>query len=143
MDLITVAWEKNLAFRATVRGHELRLDMPDDPRSTDAGPSPAELLVMALGGCIGGHIALFCHQRGLSPEGIRVDLDFTLGEEEGRKRVDGVYAEVEAPHVPADLAPELERVARSAIVPNTLARRPEIEIVVRTGPAGVKTEEGR
>lgn len=135
MDLISVVFEKNLAFRATVRGHELRMDMPGDPRSTGAGPSPAELLVMALGGCIGIHIALFCYQRELPAEGIRVDLDFTLGEEEGHKRVDGVYAEVEVPRVPAEFAEELERVARFAIVPSTLARKPEIDIVVRTGSA--------
>lgn len=134
MNLISVAFEHGLAFSATVRGHRVRMDMPGHPRFTDSGPSPVELLVMAIGGCIGIHVALFCEEAGLSPAGLRVDLSFTLAVGNGRKRVSSVYAEVEAPGVPADLASRAEQAARLCILSNSLNKAPALDIVVRTGP---------
>ena len=133
MDLISVSVEHDLAFRATVRGHEVHMDMRGHPRFADAGPSPVELLVMAIGGCIGMHVALFCEQMSLSPAGLRVDLSFTLADQNGRKRVSGVYAEVEAPGIPAELLPAAERAARFSILPNSFVKVPELDIEVRTG----------
>ncbi|HSB69585.1 MAG TPA: OsmC family protein [Candidatus Methylomirabilis sp.] len=133
MDLISVSLEHDLAFRATVRGHALRMDMRGHPRFADAGPSPTELLVMAIGGCIGMHVALFCEQMNLSPAGLRVDLSFTLAEQNGRKRVSTIYAEVEAPGIPLDLLPAAERAARLSILPNSFVKVPELDIEVRTG----------
>ncbi|MFI5340366.1 MAG: OsmC family protein [Candidatus Methylomirabilales bacterium] len=139
MSLISVAFEHDLAFSATVRGHRIRMDMPGHPRFTDFGPSPVELLVMAIGGCIASHVALFCEEGGLSPAGLRVDLSFTLAVGNGRKRVSSVYAEVEAPGIPADLASRAEQAARLCILSNTLNRAPELEIVVRAGPGKNET----
>jgi uncharacterized OsmC-like protein len=133
MSLISAAFEHDLAFSATVRSHRVRMDMPGHPRFTDSGASPVELLVMAIGGCVGIHVALFCEQAGLSPVGIRVDLSFTIAEENGRKRVSSVYAEVEAPGVPPELAAQAEEAARLSILPNSFARVPELDILLRPG----------
>ncbi|MGD0263408.1 MAG: OsmC family protein [Candidatus Methylomirabilota bacterium] len=134
MDLISVACERDLAFSAHVRGHRVSMDMPGHPRFTDAGPSPVELLVMAIGGCIGIHVAIFCLQTGLSPTGLRVDLSFTIAEENGQRRVSSVYAEVEAPGIPVELAVQAEQAAQRSILPNTLTKVPDLDIVVRTRP---------
>lgn len=133
MDLISVHLEREVAFRATVRGHEIRMDMRGHPRFADAGPSPSELLVMAIGGCIGMHVALFCEQIGLSPAGLRVDLSFTLAEENGRKRVSSIYAEVEAPGIPPAMFPAAERAARLSILPNSFIKTPVLDIEIRNG----------
>ncbi len=92
-----------------------------------------ELLVMAIGGCIGMHVALFCEHMNLSPAGLRVDLSFALADQNGRKRVSSVYAEVDAPGIPADLLPAAERAARLSILPNSLVKTPELDIEVRSG----------
>jgi len=134
MSLISVALDHDLAFNATVRGHQVRLDMPGHPRFTNAGPSPVELLVMAIGGCIGIHVALFCQEAGVSAAGLRVDLSFTLAVGNGRKRVSSIYAEVEAPGIPAHLVSQAEQAARNCILSNTLIKPPELDILVRTGP---------
>jgi uncharacterized OsmC-like protein len=133
MDLISVHLERDVAVRATVRGHEVRMDMRGHPRFADAGPSPVELFVMALGGCIGMHVALFCEQMSLSPAGLRVDLAFTLADENGRKRVSAVYADVEAPGIPTEHLPAAERSARFSILPNSFTKAPDLDIEVRTG----------
>ncbi len=139
MSLISVAFEHDLACIATVRGHRIRMDMPGHPRFTDSGPSPVELLVMAIGGCIGSHVALFCEEAGLSPAGLRVDLSFTLAVGNGQKRVSSVYAEVEAPGVPADLVSRAELAARHCILSHSLDKAPELDIVVRTGLGKTET----
>ncbi len=134
MNLISVAFEHDMAFSATVRGHRVSMDFPGHARCTNAGPSPVELLVMAIGGCIGMHVALYCEQAGLSPAGLRVDLAFTLAVEKDRKRVSSVYAEVEAPGIPVELAAQAEEAARHCILSNSFARVPDIDIVLRSGP---------
>ncbi len=134
MDLISVAFEHDLAFRAMVRGHRIGLDVPGQPGFTDSGPSPVELFVMAIGGCIGMHMALFCAQAGLSPAGLRVDLSYSLAVGNGRKRVSNVYAEAQAPSIPADLASRAEEAARLCILSNSLSKVPELDIVICTGP---------
>ncbi|MBI4571975.1 MAG: OsmC family protein [candidate division NC10 bacterium] len=134
MNLISVAFEHDMAFSATVRGHRVSMDFPGHPGFTYAGPSPVELLVMAIGGCIGVHVALFCEQAGLSSAGLRVDLSFTLAQQNDRKRVSSVYAEVEAPGIPAELAAQAEQAARRCILSNSFARAPDLDIVLRSGP---------
>jgi uncharacterized OsmC-like protein len=88
---------------------------------------------MAIGGCVGIHVALFCEQAGLSPVSIRVDLSFTIAKENGRKRVSSIYAEVKAPGVPPELAARAEEAARLSILPNSFARVPELDILLRPG----------
>ena len=134
MSLVSVVFEHDVAFGATVRGHRIRMDLPGHPRFTDSGPSPVELLVMAVGGCIGSHVALFCEEAGLSPAGLRVDLSFTLAVGNGRKRVSSIYAEVEAPGIPTDLVARAEEAARLCILSNSLGKTPELDIIVRAGP---------
>jgi putative redox protein len=133
MNLISVAFEHDMAFSATVRGHRVSMDFPGHSRFTNAGPSPVELLVMAIGGCIGIHVALFCQQADLSPAGLRVDLSFTLAQEKDRKRVSSVYAEVEAPGIPAEMAAQAEQAARLCILSNSFASPPDLDIVLRGG----------
>jgi putative redox protein len=133
MNLISVTFEHDMAFSATVRGHRVSMDFPGHARFTNAGPSPVELLVMAIGGCIGIHVALFCEQAGLSAAGLRVDLSFTLAQEKDRKRVSSVYAEVEAPGIPAELTEQAEEAARRCILSNSFARAPDLDIVLRAG----------
>ncbi len=92
-----------------------------------------ELLVMAIGGCIGMHVALFCEQMNFSPAGLRVDLSFSLAEEDDRRRVSSVYAEVDAPGIPTEFLPAAERAARFSILPNSFIKTPELDIEVRNG----------
>ena len=134
-EMIRVSLEHDMVFSGTASGFQLCMDMPGHPRFTDGGPSPPDLLVVAIGGCIGMHVATFCEKAGLSPGGIRVDLAYTLAEEDGRRRVASVYAEVVAPGVPPHLKAAAEDAARQAILPNTLGRPPALDIVMWTGTA--------
>jgi uncharacterized OsmC-like protein len=133
VSLITVAREKGLSFRAAVRGHAVTADMWGHPVFADAGPSPAELFVMAIGTCIGMHVALFCEHARCSAEGLGIALTFGLAKDGESRRVTNVYAEVEAPGIPPALAEEAERAARAGVIPATLRGALELDIVVRAG----------
>ena len=135
MDLIRVNLEHDMVFSGVAGGFQICMDMPDHPRFTESGPSPADLFVVAIGGCIGMHVAMFCEKAGLAPGGIRVDLAYTLAEEDGRRRVASVYAEVLAPGIPPHLKAAAEEAARRSILPNTLSQPPELDIAVWTGAA--------
>ncbi len=134
-ELIRVTLERDMVFSGAARRFQVCMDLPGHPRFTDAGLSPVELLVVAIGGCIGMHVTMFCERAGLSPGGIRVDLAYTLAEEGGRRRVASVYAEVLAPGVPPELKAAAEEAARRSILPDTLARPPVMDIVLWAGAA--------
>jgi putative redox protein len=59
-------------FTAEARHHRLALDQPVEDGATDQGMSPAELLLAALGGCVGQCAAQYLAARGLSAKGLTV-----------------------------------------------------------------------
>lgn len=53
MHEISCAWKGDMAFSATVNGHEILLDADEAVGGKDAGPRPKPLLLVALAGCSG------------------------------------------------------------------------------------------
>ena len=69
---ISLQHTSGASFTAEARNHRVVLDQPAEDGATDQGMSPAELLLAALGGCVGQHIAQYLAARGLSSKGLRV-----------------------------------------------------------------------
>ena len=54
MNTMTATWNGDMAFTHTSgTGHTLVTDVPVDSKGTDLGPTPMELLVLGLMGCMG------------------------------------------------------------------------------------------
>jgi putative redox protein len=130
MDLMTIKHEKGLCFSVQVRGHRFLMDMPKDSTGEDRGPSPADFLAAALGGCMGMHMVLYCQTAGLPSEGLEMNLVYNIVEEEGRKRIGTVTVDVTLPQDPGPRKDAVLRAARNCIVRNTLEKAPEIDIAV-------------
>jgi putative redox protein len=62
-------------FSAEARHHRIVLDQPTEDGATDQGVSPAELLLISLGGCVGEYVAQYLETRGLNAEGLSVQVD--------------------------------------------------------------------
>jgi len=61
--------------RASVGGHELVFDQPRSvPGGEDRGPSPLDVMSVAVAACAHYFAAAYLHARGLSPEGLAVEV---------------------------------------------------------------------
>jgi uncharacterized OsmC-like protein len=69
---ITLQHNGGARFTAEARQHRIQLDQPAEDGATDHGMSPAELLLISLGGCVGQYVAQYLQLRGVSAEGLLV-----------------------------------------------------------------------
>jgi putative redox protein len=72
---ITLQHAGGARFSAEARQHKVLLDQPAEDGATDHGMSPAELLLVSLGGCVGQYVAQYLQLRGLSAEGLLVRVN--------------------------------------------------------------------
>lgn len=72
----TVTYAGDMKFVATNLHHTNVIDFPKSMGGNEEGPNPFQLLVSALGSCLGGAIVQYCNTIGLSAECLRIDLDW-------------------------------------------------------------------
>ncbi len=72
---VVVESQDGLAQSVTVGGHQFVADEPADAGGKDAGPSPYDLLLSALGTCTAMTILLYARRKEWPVEGVRVELD--------------------------------------------------------------------
>lgn len=72
---VTLQYTEGARFVAEARHHRLVLDQPAQDGATDRGMTPSELLLSALGGCVGQYVAQYLILRGLSTEGLLVRVE--------------------------------------------------------------------
>ncbi|MFH1626006.1 MAG: OsmC family protein [Pseudomonadota bacterium] len=128
MDLISIKHESGLCFSVRVRGHRLTVDMGEDAGGADQGPSPAELLVAALGSCVGAHIARYCQTAKIPYDGMELNLTFQIAEEGNKRRISSIVGDISLPQDPGPRSKAILRAGKNCIVRNTLAQGPEIDL---------------
>jgi putative redox protein len=72
---VTLQYAEGARFVAEARQHRVVVDQPAQDGATDHGMTPAELLLAALGGCVGQYVAQYLSLRGLSGEGLLVHVE--------------------------------------------------------------------
>lgn len=130
VDLITIKHEEGLVFSVKVRGHKFLVDMPPESGGEDKGPSPADLLVSALGSCMAMHMALYSKTVGLSWAGLELNLVYNIAEEAGQKRIANITIDV---HMPQDMRAReaaFLRVGQNCLIRNSLEKCPAIDVAV-------------
>jgi len=133
---IVVTHEGGVQFAAQVRKHRILVDQPERGCGADAGPAPIELLGVSLGTCVALYVQQFCQSRGLSHEGMRVELH-QFGAQ-NPNRIGQFAVKVVLPQgVPAEHVEMLERVARSCPAHGTLAHGAEVLMQFELGAPAV------
>lgn len=109
---ITLQHTGGARFVAEARKHRLVIDQPAEDGATDRGMSPSELLLVALGSCIGQYVAQYLSLRGLSSDGLQI----SVGADRSTRplRLSGFRVEVAAPELTGPQLRALEKTLATA-----------------------------
>jgi uncharacterized OsmC-like protein len=126
---LTVTHLEQDRFRIDVRGHSLTVDQPADAGGQDTAPTPTELLVGSLAGCVAYYARRYLARHGLPTDGLTVAASYTMASRPAR--VSAVRLELTVAHgVPADRRDALLAVASHCTVHKTLITAPEVTIAL-------------
>lgn len=117
--------------RAQVGGHEMVFDQPAGvPGGDDRGPSPLDVMSVAVGACAHYFAAAYLHGRGLSPDGLAVEVVA----EKQRVPVSRIGQLAIKVTLPPGLAERhvggIERAIKSCPAYGTLLHPPAVEILI-------------
>ncbi len=127
-------------FAIDVRGHVVLVDQPVDVGGTDEAPTPTELFIGALAGCVAFYARRYLFRHGFAPDGLAVLARYDMG---GRpSRVTGISIDVTPPPgLPRERRDAFLAVASHCTVHNSLTDPPEIVITLQA-PGGSVIDRG-
>ena len=114
----------------TVRSHRITADQPLEDGGEDLAPTPTELFLASLAGCVGFYAERFLRRRNVSTEGLVVSCACQWAHEP--LRVGEIELTVEAPGLAPDLQDAFERVIERCPIHNTLERPPQVRFRILT-----------
>jgi uncharacterized OsmC-like protein len=129
MDLITIEQQGSQKFQVSIRQHQIHSDMSPHDGGEDQGPSPTELLVGALGACLGMALARYCQTIDCPSGDIELYLTYQLADKP--KRIESIVVDLELPKgFPSERLSAVHRIVHSCPVHNTLTQSPEIDLEI-------------
>ena len=123
-----------VASRVRLGPHELTFDQPAlVPGGDDRGPSPLDVLAVSVAACAHYYAAAFLHGRGLSTEGLTVEVE-SEKERAPAPRIGRLSMKVRLPPglTERQLA-GVERAIRSCPAYGTLLHPPKVELTIEAG----------
>ena len=127
---------EGVKFLVQARSHRIVCDQPQENGGTDAGMTPPEFLLAALGACAAFYAAEYLRTRNLADSGVAVSVDAEKAK--APARLGSFRIRVDCP---VSLTPEqregLMRSVEHCLVKNTLLNPPQIEIALETPSAVV------
>jgi putative redox protein len=76
-----VTWKSNMAFEASINGHQLIMDIDSSGGGQNLGPRPKILLLAGLGGCTGMDVVSILAKMKIIPEKFWMDISAELSDE--------------------------------------------------------------
>ena len=121
--------------RVRIGEHELVFDQPRSvPGGEDRGPSPLDAMVVSVAACAHYFAAAYLHGRGLSTEGLAVEVDA----EKERLPVSRIGRLAIRVKLPGGLADKhvagVERAVKSCPAYGTLLHAPSVEVTIEAAP---------
>lgn len=135
MAALTVRYAGGERLVIRIRDHEVVSDQPVEEGGHDLGPTPTELFVASLAGCVAWYAQQYLRRHGVPADGVAVECDYE--KEERPSRVAWIGLRVLLPEAfPEHLQERLLRVLHQCTVQNSLRTPPDVEIGLRS-PAPV------
>jgi uncharacterized OsmC-like protein len=121
--------------RVRVGEHEMLFDQPTAvPGGEDRGPSPLDVMAVAVAACAHYYAAAYLHGRGLPTEGLSVEVEA----EKERVPVSRIGRLSMKVRIPAGLGERqlagIERAIKSCPAYGTLLHSPSVEVTIDAGP---------
>ena len=129
MERTEVKYQDGKRFVAENWGHKVTIDVPKELGGSDAGPTPPELFIDALGACIGVHVVGFCTSTGINTDGLKIKIDWEKQVKEKPFSIKSINVAIDLPN--ADVGPRkdaLIKVAHSCLIHQTIKAQPKISI---------------
>ena len=76
-----VTWQSNMAFEATINGHQIIMDTAEDGGGNNQGPRPKILLLAGLGGCTGMDVVSILSKMKVVPEKFWMEISAEVSDE--------------------------------------------------------------
>lgn len=131
---ITLQHTGGARFIAEARQHRILVDQPAEDGATDHGMTPAELLLSALGSCLGQNVMQYLRLRKLPTEGLLIRVQ---AERAARPlRLSDFRVEIVAPGLTERQLRALEKSLPTGLVHNALVRETPLCISVAAMHAG-------
>jgi len=88
-----VTWQSNMAFKASVNGHNIIMDADSSVGGKNQGPRPKILLLAGLGGCTGMDVISILDKMKIAPEKFWMEISAELTDEHPKiyKQIKLVY----------------------------------------------------
>lgn len=127
MGTVTCKLTGGARFETQIRNHTLIIDGPQSAGGENAGPMPPELMVAALGSCVGMYALIFCQKHGISADGLVVTTNWE--KVENPSRIGSMTVEIELPAgIPADKYDAFMKTVEQCMVHNTLCNMPKVQL---------------
>lgn len=131
MSDIFVRHEQGDRFTISVRGHEITIDQPLEDGGDDTGPTPSELFVASLAGCVGYFARRFFARHGIPTDGLGVHATYEYSED-APSRVASIDVQLALPNgFPRSKITALTKVVDRCTVHNSLRQAPQVRISTR------------
>lgn len=114
-------------FDIVVRGHHVLVDQPVEAGGEDRAPTPTELFVASLAGCVAFYARRYLRRHGLPEDGLTVSAGYEMAS--GPARVSALRMRITVPDgVPEERRTALLGFASHCTVHNTLTNEPEVVV---------------
>lgn len=129
---------EQFVIESDVRGHKVVIDQPAHAAGTDAGPTPLELVLVSLAGCIGTIGRIVAMQKRIVLRGMNIKVEAPLNTDGLLgKPIDGRIG-FEAITITVDVDADMTDEEKDAFIHEVDRRCPVSENLLNTTPINVK-----
>jgi putative redox protein len=128
---LTIRYRGNKKFEANARGHLVITDQPFQEGGRDAGMTPPELFLSAMGACAGHYAAEYLNVRGLPSEDLQIGVRAVKALNPAR--ISSIQIEVITDCLNPRHREGLQRAVDHCLLHNTLLFPPTVDIKIVTG----------
>lgn len=126
--VMSVGYNEGERYEIAVRKHTIVVDQPTDAGGSDVAPTPTELFVASLAGCVAYYAGRFLSRHGLPRDGLGVSVTYSMSSDRPA-RVADVHLTLRLPEaLPVHQRPALKAVAEHCTVHNTLTTPPTVRV---------------